>query len=393
MCVRRAIRVLQVVYSLNLGGVETWLMHILRNIDRTQFQLDFVTFSDSPGSYAEEAEQLGSKIFSCPPVKQPMRHSRQFSKILRQHGPYDVVHSHDPTWSGSVLSIARRLGVPVRIVHSHNDIRRLRPRGLFKNLYYRLSVTRSRNSATHGFACSALAAKSYFGSEWQIDPRWHILFCGEDFSAFHESVATNDIREALGFPKGSFIIGHVGSFGDRRKNHRFLVDVAKEIVDKDPSTYFLLVGDGILRMEIEDLVRQAGMDERFRFAGVRFDVAQLMLGAMDMFLFPSLFEGLGLVLVEAQAAGLPCVCSDVIPEEADVVPELITRISLAKSPAEWARAILETRNARRRISQAEALGRVENGPFNLSKSIEQLEEVYSCKPPKAKLARDRLERK
>ena len=155
-----------------------------------------------------------------------------------------------------------------------------------------------------------------------------------------------------------------------------LVDIAQEIAKREENFALLLIGDGPLRPAIENRVAQAGLTDKVIFLGLRDDVPRLMLGAMDVFLFPSLFEGLGLVLVEAQAAGVPCFISDVVPEEADVVPQLVYRLSLSLPAFTWAEAVLSARRAKENISQPEALGKVEQGPFNILTSVRKLECVY-----------------
>ncbi len=373
----RKTRVLQVIYSLNRGGVETWLMHTLRATDRARFQMDFLTFSGKPGDFDGEARQLGARLFSCPPVWRPVRHASGLRSILQRYGPYDVVHSHDPHWNGSILSIAKQLAVPMRIAHSHSDVAGSRPGGFARSLYLRWSIWKSKQCATHGLASSRLAAASYFGQRWSTDPRWRVFYLGEDLRPFSQLVNRARVREALGLHEDSIVIGHVGSFRDMQKNHSFLVDIAREVIRLRPSVQFVLVGEGALRPRIEGQVAQAGLTGHVVFTGVRSDVPQLMLGAMDLFLFPSLSEGLGLALVEAQAAGLPCVFSDVIPDEAVVVPALCRRIPLSAPATQWARVILDMLRAGRPISQDVALRTVLRSPFNIASSVAELVKLYS----------------
>ena len=136
------------------------------------------------------------------------------------------------------------------------------------------------------------------------------------------------------------------------------------------------MGDGPLRSEITRAVTDAGLTDRFVFAGLRTDVARLMLGGMDLFLFPSISEGLGLVLVEAQAAGLSCVCSDEIPAEADVVGPLINRLSISLSANKWADKIIQIKQNQRAISKSDALKAIEASDFNIKNSIKELEKIY-----------------
>jgi glycosyltransferase involved in cell wall biosynthesis len=371
------IKVLQCVYSMNRGGVEAWLMHVLRKMDLTRYQIDFVVFSGQPGDFDDEIKSLGSRLFSCPSPSHPFSHARTFRSILRQYGPYDVVHSHASIWNGPVLSIAKKSGVPIRIAHSHNDILKSMPHSFVKRAYTKWSIWKSRQSATHGLACSRLAAASYFGADWDNDTRWRVFYCGEDFRPFADDVDAGALRQSLGIPENATVVGHVGSFRNMQKNHHFMIKVAQELASFDKDIYWLFVGDGTLRSEMEKRAFDAGLKDRMIFTGIRSDVPQLMLGAMDLFLFPSLSEGLGLALVEAQAAGLPCICSDVIPKEADVVPELTKRVSFTASPAQWAKTIKKVLDSMGKPACEEALTSVLESPFNLENSIESLEALYS----------------
>ena len=181
----------------------------------------------------------------------------------------------------------------------------------------------------------------------------------------------------MDIPTDAFVIGHVGRFAPQ-KNHQFLLKIVAEIAQQEPNTRLLLVGTGSLRSDIEQQLDQLGLTDKVIFAGVRSDVPRLMLGAMDVFLFPSFYEGLGLVLIEAQAAGLPCVISDVVPEEADVVESLMKRLSLSHSASKWARVVLAQKKASLPIKQFDALSILQkDSPFSIEISAEKLTNIYS----------------
>jgi glycosyltransferase involved in cell wall biosynthesis len=162
------------------------------------------------------------------------------------------------------------------------------------------------------------------------------------------------------------------------KNHSFLVEILSEVAKRIPEAQLLLVGDGPLRPQIEQQAIGLGLADQVVFAGSRSDVARLMLGAMDLFLFPSHYEGLGLVLVEAQAAGLPCLCSDVIPPEADAVRALVRRLSLSQPASVWAEHVLAARESPLPVGRREALAMVEQSPFSIRRSVQELEAVYGA---------------
>jgi glycosyltransferase involved in cell wall biosynthesis len=370
------VRVLQCVYSMHRGGVENWLMHLLRRLKPYRVRFDFLFHIAEPSDFDDEILEYGCKILHCSNLSRPWSYWRNLKAILKHHGPYDAVHSHDVTWNGLVLTAAKHEGIPVRIAHSHNDIARSMPKDTPRRLFSIINLRLSKRYATHGLACSQLAAASYFGSNWRQDPRWQVFYCGEDFSEFHVEGERRECRGSLGIPEGAIVVGHVGSFRDEQKNQKFILDIAEQLAPDHKSVFFLLVGEGGFRKQLEDKARRAGLEGRVMFVGVRSDVPRLMRTSMDMFLFPSLYEGLPSAMVEAQAAGLPCICSEVITSEADIVPELITRMSLTQSPQEWATAILNLRNSDRLISRDRALATVESSPFAISRSIDQLMNIY-----------------
>lgn len=371
-----SIHILHGIGSMTRGGVETWLMHVLRHIDRQRFHMDFLVATTQHCDYDDEIRALGSKIIPCTHPSRPWSFARNFGCLLREHGPYDVVHSHSHHFSGYPLRLAYQAGVPVRIAHSHNDTSLLQAKaGLWRRMYLRLMEKWIDRYATVGLAASRKAAAALFGPRWSADPRWQVLHYGIDLIPFQGRVETAGVRAELGIPADAFVIGHVGRFVEQ-KNHAFLVDIATEVAKRQPNMFLLLVGDGRLRPIIEQKVAQAGLANQVIFAGVRPDVPRLMLGSMDVFLFPSLFEGLGIVLIEAQSAGLPCSVSDVLPEEADVVKPLVRRMSLSQPASAWAEAILTVRDAALAIARPDALAIVQESSFNIQTSVKSLTEVY-----------------
>lgn len=367
------VRSLHVLGRLQPGGVESWLMHVLRNADRTRTAIDFLVHSRQPGAYDEEALRLGARVFTCPHIKNPWRYARRFKQILTEHGPYDVVHGHVYHYSGFVLRLARGLSVPVRVAHSHTDRRAAaKSAGWLRRAYAGLCSHWIDRSATVGLACSEQAAESLFGPNWTADPRYRVLHYGIDLAPFRQPVRRDAVRKELGLPTDALVVGHVGSFRPV-KNHAFLLDVAEQ---SPRNVHFLLVGDGPLRESIATSARRRGLADRIVFAGARHDVPRLLL-ACDVMTLPSLYEGLGLVLIEGQAAGLPCVVSDVIPREVDQVPGLVHRRSLALPAADWARALCEAAAAR--TVPARSLAILEQSSFSIAASVRGLEEAYGLR--------------
>jgi glycosyltransferase involved in cell wall biosynthesis len=284
---------------------------------------------------------LGSRIIPCLKPSNPLKYAYNFQRILREFGPYDCVHCHIHQSSGYVLALAAILRVPIRIAHSHNDTRSIDSLATWpRKAYIAAMDVLLRNSATTALAVSESAAASLFSGQSKTGPPHHLCPLGIDLRPFAQKFDGHTLRTQLGIAPDAFVIGHVARFC-AQKNHRFLIDIAQSLCRVQPRAVFLLVGDGPLRPEIEDLVRSRGLHDHFVFAGVRTDVPGLMKAAFDCFVFPSHYEGLGLVLWEAQAAGLPCLAADGIPGEADAVPHLVRRLSLSQPAQAWAQALIE----------------------------------------------------
>jgi glycosyltransferase involved in cell wall biosynthesis len=366
-------RVLHVLGSLNRGGVETWLLHALRHTDRNIVAMDFLVHQAEPGVYEDEVRSHRSQIYRCLNPQKLWQYGRQLKKILLEHGPFDAVHSHVHYYSGYILRIARHCGVPMRIAHSHNDTSHFdNQAGLARRAYLRLMSYWLSKNTTHGLAASGKAAVSLFGPKWQNDPRSQILFCGVDLAAFQKPLAKNETRAEFGWSDEHFVIGHVGRF-DEQKNHPFLLQIFAEIARQLPEARLLLVGIGELQPQIKALAEELQLADRVAFVGTRPDVPRLMLGAMDAFLLPSFFEGLPLVLVEAQAAGLPCYVSDVIAPETTIVEPLIRKLPLQLPPRGWAEAILAKQP---NVDRTAAFAAVEQSPLNIRNSAQAMQELY-----------------
>lgn len=371
------IRILHVVGVMDRGGAETWLMNVLRNIDRTRFCMDFLVHTEKPGAYDSEIRALGSEVIPCLDPSRPWTYARRFLRTLQQRTPYDAVHSHVHHYSGFVLRLAQRQGVPVRIAHSHNDTSQLdQASGIARRLYLSLTKQWLARYATHRLACSDTAGTALFGDGTNSQSPWLTLRCSIDLTPFQGQGGESNMRSQLGIPPETMVIGHVGRFAEQ-KNHGFLINVAEELIGRRPDTCFLLIGDGPLRAGIEGTVRARNLSHAVRFLGVRSDVTQLMMNAMDVLLLPSLYEGLPVVLIEAQAAGLPCVISDVVTPEAHIVPSLIRRLSLSDPPGRWAEAIIAAHDMRLTVPRSQALGEVSRSPYNLGQAMPDLERLYT----------------
>ena len=354
-------RVLHVVTHMNRGGLETMLMNYYRHMDREQVQFDFLTHREYNGDYGEEIEKLGGRIFHLPKLNPfSPKYRRALHTFFREHPEYKVVHVHQDCLSSIILKEAEYCRVPVRIGHSHSSSQDKNISYPIK-IFYRQFIPRY---ATHLFACGENAG------------RW--MFSAAPFSVINNAIDAYEYtfsdekrqleRNQLGVRSEEILIGHVGRFSEP-KNHKFLLSSFFEIQKKSPAK-LLLVGDGELRSEIENQARQLGIRGRVIFTGVRSDVADL-LQAMDVFIFPSLYEGLGIVAVEAQAAGLPCLISERVPLECKVT-DLVEQLPLSDGAERWADAAIRMARTERKdtFEQIKAAG------YDIHESAKKLQKFY-----------------
>ncbi len=323
------IRVLHIVTYMGRGGLETMLMNYYRHMDRQQVQFDFLVHREFVADYDEEILSLGGKIYRFPRLVPWSRSYRnKLTAFLREHREYRIVHVHQDCLSAVALECAKDAGVPVRIAHSHNANQDRNLKYLIK-LWYKPQILRY---ATDLIACGVEAGN------WMFDGAKYLLL-GNAINAKvfqYDPYIREWIREELGLGE-SKTIGLVARFSPQ-KNHTFLLDIFQAVAARDQKAKLLLVGDGPLRQEIEDKIHKLHLDKRVVITGVREDV-EALLQAMDVFVMPSLYEGLPLSVVEAQAAGLPCILSDAVPASSKIT-DLVQQLSLKASPEQWADVIL-----------------------------------------------------
>ncbi len=322
------IRVAHVMGKMVGGGVEAVVMNYYRHVDRSKVQFDFLIDSDSTLVPREEIASLGGRVFEVPPYQHVIEYQRELHRLFKQEG-WKIVHSHINALSIFPLRAAKRAGVPVRIAHSHSTSGRgEHARNAMKAVLRRFSNV----YPTHRMACSRHAGEWLFGQ----DADFELVYNAIDLSrfAFDPGVRTK-VRDELGLSDGQFAIGHAGRFMTQ-KNHGFLIDVFAEVARRRDDAILLLVGDGEERPAVERKVADHCLEGRVRFLGQRSDVDRLYQ-AFDVFVLPSLYEGLGMVAIEAQRAGLPCLLSDAITREVDLT-EKCTFLPIGDSEV-WADAI------------------------------------------------------
>ena len=331
------IRIAQIIGKWLGGGVEAVVMNYYRHIDRSKIQFDFICDEDSTNIPYEEIEKLGGKVIIVPPYQKVFKYHKALKKVLKD-GNYKIVHSHINTLSVFSLYAAKCAGVPVRIAHSHSTTN---PKEKRKNLMKQLLRPFSKIFATDYMACSELAGRWLFGNKTFDKGEVYILNNAIELDKFaYNEEYRNKHRKELGISEDTLVIGHVGRFVEQ-KNHRFLIDIFNEVHKKNNNSVLLLVGQGPLETEIKEKVDKLELTDSVKFLGQRSDVNELY-SAMDVFLLPSLYEGLPVVGVEAQATGLLCVLSDDMTKETKVLDSTVFE-SLNNSAEHWANTILNNK--------------------------------------------------
>lgn len=360
------LKVIHSVTKMDRAGQETFIMNLYRKIDRSEIQFDFLCSDHTKGEFDDEICELGGSILYLPKItlKGPLKQLQKIyniKKVLSAH-PCDVyhVHTHHAMDAFENALAAKLCKIKTVVVHSHNTsaLYHIKAHKLFRRLLGLLGIRR--------FACS------YAAGEW-MHPKgnFRVIHNGLDLdSLYFRNDIRNTVREEFGW-QGKRIIGHVGRFNEQ-KNHRFLINIFDEMHKKDSTTHLVMVGKGELEDEIRELVKSKGLTDAVTFMGVRNDVGRLYQG-MDMLLFPSLFEGLSVVLVEAQACDLPCFVSDRISEETVLTDRMVMK-KLEDSAAEWAEDALKfLEDATERTDNR---GVIRDAGYDIAMLARSLPEVY-----------------
>lgn len=363
-------RVLQVLSSLQTGGgIQVMLKNYYAQLAPLAFQTDFVVCGTERGGLEPWFEALGAGIHHIPPRSvDPAGNLRALRRILAD-GHYDVVHCHQDYHGAAAMAMAKRCGVPVRIIHSHQAYP---PESALKRLRRRIESPLVIRDATVLAACGELAGAWLYGQDAVDSGRVVILRNAIDTEAFAFSQEDRlRLRRELSIPQEAAVIGHVGRFTEQ-KNHRLLLDIFAEFHRHRPVSVLLLAGDGPLRPEIERQADRLGLRDSLRFLGMRTDVPQL-LSAMDLFLLPSRWEGLGIVAVEAQASGLPCVCSHKVPREVKLTDQLrFLPEESYTAPAAWCGVMEQALSVGRRDGRDAVCA----GGYDIRRQARRLESLY-----------------
>jgi glycosyltransferase EpsF len=367
-------RVLHIVSAMDRGGAETLLMNVYRNLDRAKLQFDFVTHRPNKGDFDEEIRKLGGRIYTIPSLGKigPISYVKKLNKIMKLNS-YIAVHSHTDYQSGFPALAAKLAGIPHRICHSHSNNWPMN--GSFKQKVLLTGLqSLIKFAATQYCSCSQEAGAFLFGKKAVEKNHVTILNNGIDLSQYlDETITKTSVIREFGLGPNSKIIGHVGKFS-KSKNQKFILNVLKELVIKDESYVALLVGDGPLKEEIEQEAEKLGITNHIRFLGVRSDIPRLMK-AFDVLLFPSIFEGFGIVTIEAQISGTPCIMSDSVPMSTDMGLGLARFLSLHEAPYKWREEVEKAIKIQKPQKDMLVRALAEKG-FSIQQNIEEWMKLY-----------------
>lgn len=358
----KKIKVLHVQLTKNFGGIESLLTNVYANIDRTKYQFDFIATADKP--YQNKLKKMGGNVYLVPPIKQSISYIRHFNQILNNN--YDIIHFHKNSAANifPVLLAKHHFTHPKIIIHSHNTSPSMNNVGLL--ILHKLNRPFLNKIADKKVACARAAASWMFGKKNNAQ----IINNGINIDKFTYSYkARNLIRKELHISPDTFVLGNVGRFSEQ-KNQSFLIDIFNALEKKIPNSKLILVGDGHLLKRIKKKVIALGLESKVVFTGKQDNIPDY-LSAMDEFVMPSLYEGLPISAVEAQAEGLNVLLSDTISKEV-VLTNSTKLFSLNQSPDKIADLIIENSKYNDRKS---GLAKVKNS-YSLANTVKSFNDLY-----------------
>lgn len=365
------IRVLHVFNWFNQGGIENFVMNVYRNIDRTKIQFDFAFPTNKKGYFDDEVISMGGRIyFFDSDSKSLWNYYKNLSRIIKDNGPYAAIHSHIYYFSGYILLIARLCDIPIRISHSHETLKG-RKQTIVRRLYQNIMRSLIKINATNWLCCSEDAGRVVFGNNIPFQ----VLYNGIDTKRF---LFNGEMREQIRrkiIPNGGLLLLNIGRFAEQ-KNHRFIISMFSELLKNRPDAHLLLIGTGDLKQEIEQLIDSKGLIDNVTILS-NIKNTQDYYSASDVFILPSLYEGMGIVVVEAQASGLPVLISDKVTQEVKAT-DIIEYLPIERgSELMWVRKILDIKVPLSSRPQYNKL--LELTPFEVNKTVNDLTTIYLSK--------------
>ena len=349
------------------GGAQSYAMNVLRNIDQERFNIDFVVNRNPKNGYGDEIIKLGSRIHYIPKFKvyNWSAYSKAWHTILRKY-KYNIIHGHVSSTAGIYLKLAKKYGCTT-IAHSHSAGYR---GNWFEKKIKQIFTKSAKIYADYWFACSDIAAKRLFGENHKNNPNYYEIPNAIISSKYKfDEKIRNKLRTQLGINEETLLVGHVGSFSEP-KNHAFLLEIFKNIKKRTACAKLLLVGEGPLKQDIDNNAHKLNIFDDIIFTGNVANVNEYMM-AMDVMIFPSLFEGFPVTVIEAQASGLYTVLSNTITQQVYLTKHLVP-MSLEDDPSVWAQVALDYKSDDR----ITANDIINASCFNMDNSIKNLEELY-----------------
>lgn len=367
-------KVLQICSSLTYGGTESYIMNIYRNIDRQKIQFHFLCFLRLPDSYEEEIRKMGGEVFYLfsPGILKIFDFIKHLKKIVKDNGPYAAMHVHVDNLNGILVFAGKFAKIPVRIAHAHSAFDR-KGQNTFRNIYEEIKKYLVNKFSTKKLACSIEAAKSVYGVKKIKDVK--IIENGIDVLKFQNIDITEieELRKKLNISSNDFVIGNISRF-DNNKNQIFIVDIFEKLLQIKKNSILVLGGtEGEEKKKIIEKIRRNGLEEKVRILGIRKDI-NIILHMFDYYIFPSKSEGLGIALLEAQAAGIPVIASNTIPQLVDLNLGLIKFESINIGPEKWASYIANSN--KHEVNYNLIQTRFEERGFDIRKSVKQIEKMY-----------------
>lgn len=361
------VRILHVFNFFYQGGIENFVMNVYRNIDRSKIQFDFAFPMNKKGYFDDEAKALGANIYFFDSDKKSFwNYYKNLSHIIKEHGPYAAVHSHIYYFSGYILLIAKLCGVKTRISHSH-ETQKGRKQTLIRRIYENAMRLMIKNNATVWLCCSNQAGECVFGKNMP----YQVLYNGIDLRRFvYRQESRERIRKELGL-EGKKVILNVGRFAEQ-KNHPFILKVFKEMTVRSEDYRLIMIGGGPLERMIREKCKEYGIYEKCVFLH-NIQNTEDYYCASDVFILPSLYEGLGIVLVEAQATGLPTIISDKVTKEVGMT-DLAHYLSIENSEKEWADMIEQ--QISKQFDRAKYNSKIIGSEFDVKQTVKCLTEIY-----------------
>ncbi len=361
---KEVIRVLHVVGGMVQGGTENFLMNIYRNIDRTKVQFDFLV--NREGVFDEEIKALGGKIYYISALQKvgQRKYVNNLDEFFKEHKEYKIIHSHINQVSGLILERAKKAKIPIRIAHSHNN---KYGKNCFVNIYKMFLGTKLEKNANYKFACSKEAGRFLFGKKADFK----VINNAIDSSKFEFNAKTREkVRKQFGINKNTFVIGNVGRLCFQ-KNPIFLIKIFNEFVKINKDSKLLMIGKGNLKNKVLRYISKYNIENKVIILEDRKDVNELMQ-AMDFFVLPSHFEGLGIVLIEAQASGLRCITSKGVVAEEAKITDLLEFYPLNKTPKDWAKEVYKNKNYKR----MDIIDKIKQKKYDVKEIAKDMENMY-----------------